>query len=642
MKKKFYNSSIKFKLITLVILPIIGFFVVSLNSLNTTYNQYIKYNEIILLIDKNKLSEQNKVQLLIDGFNFKDKKSIKNKLVEKSQSLENEIVLKFTIFILLLLVTFLIFFKIINYLSSSLNSIKLGLERFFNYLTSTEKDLDSINLKSEDEFGQMAKNLNFNIEKIKNGLAIDNKVINEAKFVSKMVGRGFLVYRINEKANNVYINELKDNFNNMIDDLRVNIVNSFQTSLSYANRDFSIKANKSDIGAILNTQLRCLNMIGTNNSEFLAMVNKNGKILDNKSDELLNLVNKLHLASINQAASLEETSAAVKEITSGITSTSTKAIHMLEIANSTKSFAKEGIKLVDNNQKSMNEINDATKAINDAISLIDKISFQTNILSLNAAVEAATAGEAGKGFAVVAQEVRNLAGRSSEAAKQIKELVELANEKSNDGMEYSLNMKENFEKLASMIEENTTIIDTVAKENKVQMNNLSQINLTMTSLDQITQENANMAAQTKNVAKQTNDVAEDMLKATKMNKYDLEVENRIDDFTWTLLLNGIKIEFTKYKQAILNQVNNNEANININVPAKNNIENFFKNYDSKEISSKDEYIKLKSISLNLDNILLAYGKAMKEKDELSIISNSNKVEEKLDEVFLLLNNLKRV
>jgi methyl-accepting chemotaxis protein len=85
----------------------------------------------------------------------------------------------------------------------------------------------------------------------------------------------------------------------------------------------------------------------------------------------------------------------------------------------------------------MDEINSEVQAINEAISFIDQIAFQTNILSLNAAVEAATAGEAGKGFAVVAQEVRNLAGRSAEAANEIKRLVENAATKANQGKNIS-------------------------------------------------------------------------------------------------------------------------------------------------------------------------------------------------------------
>ena len=93
-------------------------------------------------------------------------------------------------------------------INNSIIIIKSGLSIFFNYLTSTEKNLDKIDLNSNDYLGDMAKELNQNIQKIKDGLAIDNEVINEAKFVSKMIGKGFLVYRINGEANNVYINEL--------------------------------------------------------------------------------------------------------------------------------------------------------------------------------------------------------------------------------------------------------------------------------------------------------------------------------------------------------------------------------------------------------------------------------------------------
>ena len=105
--------------------------------------------------------------------------------------------------------------------------------------------------------------------------------------------------------------------------------------------------------------------------------------------------------------------------------------HAKEVTDSVK----EGEELASKTSLAMDEINEQVNAINDAITVIDQIAFQTNILSLNAAVEAATAGEAGRGFAVVAQEVRNLASRSAEAAKEIKDLVENANIKANEGKE---------------------------------------------------------------------------------------------------------------------------------------------------------------------------------------------------------------
>ena len=212
LKMSFLDSvSLKNKLIFMIMFPFFGFLFVS--------GLYI-----------NDLLETNK-----DGLSF---------------------AIVFIIFILVATVG--LFLLISNSINHSMITIKSGLSRFFNYLTSTEKNLDIIDLHTKDEFGDMAKELNENIKKIKDGLVIDNAVIDEAKFVSKMIGKGFLVYRINGQANNVYINELKDNFNHMIDSLRENVVNSFQTSLSYANGNFQIKADKSDIGAIVNTLLRCL------------------------------------------------------------------------------------------------------------------------------------------------------------------------------------------------------------------------------------------------------------------------------------------------------------------------------------------------------------------------------------------------
>jgi methyl-accepting chemotaxis protein len=594
MKSLLDRLSLKTKLIFLITFPFVGFLLISALYIN---------------------------QMLVDDF-------------------DNKSVFTLIFVLLVILITLFLFVSISNNINNSILTIKSGLSRFFNYLTSTEKNLDAIDLNSNDYLGDMAKELNQNIQKIKDGLAIDNEVINEAKFVSKMIGKGFLVYRINGEANNVYINELKDNFNHMIDSLRENIVNSFVTSLSYANGNFEIKADKSDIGAIVNTLLRCLNMIGTNVSEFLAMINKNGYVLDEKSNELLALVSSLHNATINQAASLEETSAAVAEITSNIADTSIKAKNMLEIATKTKNYANEGIKLVENTEKSMLEINDSTSAIQEAITIIDQIAFQTNILSLNAAVEAATAGEAGKGFAVVAAEVRNLANRSADAAKQIKHLVEVANQKSIDGKNYSQEMKNSFEKLASMIQENTVIIDDVAKSNETQMQNISQISETMNRLDHITQENANMATKTKELATQTNEVAISMIKAASLNKYDKAVENRISDFDLVQELNNVKIDYAKYKQAILNQVNNNSETINIDVENRKNIDKFIKKYELKEKVDSGHLSKIKDKTIQLDKKLSYYGLAIKQRDEKNILITSTEIENILDELFIELNNMK--
>ena len=146
-------------------------------------------------------------------------------------------------------------------------------------------------------------------------------------------------------------------------------------------------------------------------------------------------------------------------------------------------------------------------AINAAISVIDQIAFQTNILSLNAAVEAATAGEAGKGFAVVAQEVRNLASRSAEAAKEIKNIVENAKNKADEGKEIASHMIEGYKELNESIQQTINLISDIEMSSKEQLTGIEQINDAVNSLDQQTQQNAQIASQTYEVAVQTDSIA---------------------------------------------------------------------------------------------------------------------------------------
>jgi len=156
----------------------------------------------------------------------------------------------------------------------------------------------------------------------------------------------------------------------------------------------------------------------------------------------------------------------------------------------------------------MDIINEQTNAIADAITVIDQIAFQTNILSLNAAVEAATAGEAGKGFAVVAQEVRNLASRSAEAAKEIKALVENATIKANDGKSISNEMIKGYDKLNDNIQHTLKLISDVSVSSKEQFSAMEQINDTVNKLDQVTQENASSTSESNKVASEVKGIAE--------------------------------------------------------------------------------------------------------------------------------------
>ena len=230
-------------------------------------------------------------------------------------------------------------------------------------------------------------------------------------------------------------------------------------------------------------------------------------------------MNTLNTNSNETAAALEETAAALEEITSTIISNTETIFKISSYASELKTSANEGEALAKDTTQSMDEINVQVNAINDAISVIDQIAFQTNILSLNAAVEAATAGEAGKGFAVVAQEVRNLASRSAEAAKEIKDLVENATQKANNGKIISSKMIDGYAALNQNISKTTELITDLESSSKEQQIGVEQINDAITQVDQQTQNNASISSNTLKVAVETDTIAKLVVSSTNEKNF---------------------------------------------------------------------------------------------------------------------------
>ena len=231
-------------------------------------------------------------------------------------------------------------------------------------------------------------------------------------------------------------------------------------------------------------------------------------------------MHNLSLKACEQATSLEETAAAVEEITSITRNNAQNAIKMATLGQTVKSAVINGQKLASKTANSMEEIHEKVAAITEAINIIDQIAFQTNILSLNAAVEAATAGEAGRGFAVVAAEVRNLANRSADAAKEIKNLVEDANLKTKQGKDISDSMISGYEKLNEIISQTIHIIDDVSSASKEQMLGIEQINDAISLLDRVTQENANEANQTTQISTDVESLAKQLVNDANNKKFN--------------------------------------------------------------------------------------------------------------------------
>ena len=431
----------------------------------------------------------------------------KNAISEKiNENLYKEIILYIVLLVIILAILFFALIKIL----SPLKRFEDGLIFFFKYLKGEEKNIVKLNINTNDELGKMASEIDKQMEIIAKNLEVDRLFIEEVKKIVNRVKEGNLDLQLKQTTSNESLNELKNMLNDMIQTINVNVnedINIILSSLEkYSKLNFvdSIANPTGNVAKGLNNLSNIINQMLQQNKE-------NGLVLDDSSKILLENVNLLNKSSNETAVSLEEAAAALEEIASTVANNteriSTMANHSKELSNSIE----EGQKLANVTVESMDSINEQTQSIANAITIIDQIAFQTNILSLNAAVEAATAGEAGKGFAVVAQEVRNLASRSAEAAREIKSLVENATEKTNNGKKIADDMINGYIKLKENISKTTEVIHDISISSKEQRTSIEQINDVVTRLDRQTQNNASIANQTHDIATNTSKIAKKIL-----------------------------------------------------------------------------------------------------------------------------------
>ena len=415
-------------------------------------------------------------------------------------------IITITILIALVIISFLSYFIIAD-ITGKLHNFKEGLVSFFSYLNRESSKVELIKIDSKDEFGEMSKVVNDNINKTQKGIEEDRRLINETIAVLGEFEQGDLSQRLNINVSNPALTELKNVLNNMAGNLESNINNVLHTLEEYSKYNYLNKTSTNNIKEHLLKLANGVNTLGDSITEMLIENKSNGLTLDKSSNILLDNVDKLNISSNEAAASLEETAAALEQITSNIRNNTQNIAKMASYSNSVTKSAQDGEKLANQTTVAMDEINVQVNAITDAISIIDQIAFQTNILSLNAAVEAATAGEAGRGFAVVAQEVRNLAARSAEAAREIKIIVENATSKANQGKDIANHMIDGYKELNQNISQTINLISDIEMSSKEQLSGIEQINDAVNSLDRQTQQNAAIASQTHDVAVITDNIA---------------------------------------------------------------------------------------------------------------------------------------
>ena len=412
--------------------------------------------------------------------------------------------------ILLLISSIVITLIIKKVFITPIHNFKNGIIDFFKYLNKEIDTIKYLNDKSKDEIGIMSKAVNENINKTKNLIEEDNKLINDAKLTMDRVVKGLYNETIQGHTSNKSLELFKDSVNNMITGTKQNFSDINKILEEYAHLDYRNKLVLKNIeeGGVFELLVKDINKLKDAITNMLIDNKQNGLTLQDSSTTLLSNVNNINTSSNKAAVALEETSASLEEITSNISNNTQNVIQMAKYGNDVKNSISKGQNLANQTTKAMDEINTEVTEINDAISVIDQISFQTNILSLNAAVEAATAGEAGKGFAVVAQEVRNLASRSADAANEIKALVQNATNKANNGKKIADEMIDGYTDLNKSISQTLELISSVESASKEQQSEIEQINNAITSLDRQTQQNASTTTATKDIAIQTQNIAQ--------------------------------------------------------------------------------------------------------------------------------------
>ncbi|MBI2744081.1 MAG: PAS domain-containing protein [Burkholderiales bacterium] len=267
-----------------------------------------------------------------------------------------------------------------------------------------------------------------------------------------------------------------------------------------------------DIGLLA----RAISQAGLNLQSLVSDVNEQVSGLHVASQEIATANNDLSSRTEQTASNLEQTAAAMEQQTATVRQNSDTAQQASQLAGTTSEAASRGGQAVANVVSTMELISDASRRIADIIGVIDGIAFQTNILALNAAVEAARAGEQGRGFAVVAAEVRSLAGRSAEAAKEIKALIADSVSKVDTGSQQVAQAGQTINEVVGQVRRVNDLIAEITAASKEQAIGISQVGQAVSQLDEMTQQNAAMVEQSSAAAGSMREQAQRLMEAIRV------------------------------------------------------------------------------------------------------------------------------
>ncbi|NNS10203.1 methyl-accepting chemotaxis protein [Erwinia sp. JH02] len=249
---------------------------------------------------------------------------------------------------------------------------------------------------------------------------------------------------------------------------------------------YPVKLRRDDNGSLLAS----LAIMQTSLRSLVSDIRDSSASVANAAEEISQGNTELSSRTEQQAAALQETAASIEQLTATVKSNAAGAQQTADTARTTATLAGSGEEDVQRMSQTMNDISHSAARVRDITGVIESIAFQTNILALNAAVEAARAGEEGRGFAVVAGEVRTLAQRSANAARDIKSLIEQAVNQVENGVAVATGTGESILKIVGMVGELANAMDNISLSSAEQMQGISQVSVAVSQMDGVTQSNA--------------------------------------------------------------------------------------------------------------------------------------------------------
>ena len=348
------------------------------------------------------------------------------------------------------------------------------------------------------------------IESTRTTMEVLNATIGDIVNIMDCMENGDFSQRVTVEASGDLL-RLKEGVNNSMDSIQSAMVDITRIVVAQSEGDLT-QCIKAEYHGQLDKLKQAVNTSSQKLVEVVSKALESTSIVGTAAEEVARGATDLSTRVQEQAAALEETSATMDEMNSAVQGNTDNAQEASQVAEEVQEKAHRGVEVMSQTIDAMGSIQQSSHKISDIVTLIDGIAFQTNLLALNAAVEAARAGDHGRGFAVVAGEVRALAQKSAEAAKDIKQLIDESVTRIDDGTRLASESGSVLTDINSSIETVAEMINQIAEASKEQAKGVSQVHQAISQIDDVTQQNAALVEETSAAAESLNDQSDNLRK----------------------------------------------------------------------------------------------------------------------------------